>query len=237
SSPLMSVKVTTGYATDIRVMHLAHEADWDLGETTNPDYIADVADASCIRFMDWMRTNDSEVVDYADYKDTSNNPRGSIWYIDLVDLCQIANDCDKDIWICLPTMGSDACYAEMAAVINANLNSHLKIRVEHGNELWNTSFVNNFYWMQLFDAPLYVSDSFDGTTGITIDAGHTGVTGATLRMMSFAGTNAQSPWDWKYGLGSEGRIIKDDANTFRIADPNAGVVSIGGITNATTAVV
>lgn len=60
-------------------------------------------------------------------------------------IVQLANETNKDIWICVPHMASDDYITQLARLIKngANgfpgLNSNLKVYFEYSNEVWNTA--------------------------------------------------------------------------------------------------
>ncbi len=99
---------------------------------------------SCIRFMDWMKTNNSEIERWEDRptpEDATFSRKGVAleW---MIDLC---NRLQADAWFCIPHKADDdfvRCFAEM---VRERLNPSLRVYVEYSNEVWNGLFAQHRY--------------------------------------------------------------------------------------------
>ena len=228
-SSAMRCTQTGGYAINIQVFMESDEADLLAGNLVSTQYKADLGNAPWIRWMDAMHTNNSEVVDWDEYR---FNGRGNSQYLKLEHIAKISNETGIPPWLCFPTMGTDACWQSMCDELLLYLDPGMKIRAELGNEIWNYGFKNNAEFIARLDAPLIESDSFDGSTGLVTKVAHGINSGEGMNMMTFKGY-----WDWKYGKGADVRVMKIDDDHFKICDNNHYYTTISNITNATTAVV
>lgn len=118
----------------VRTDQLAlHEA----GQIFDPGYLAmlQAAQPSCLRFMDWMKTNGSSVANWSDYVGmTAQSWRVRVPFEAMVSLC---NTLQCDGWFCIPHLATDDFITQMATYLRDNMDPGLKIRIEYSNELWN----------------------------------------------------------------------------------------------------
>ena len=94
---------------------------------------------SCLRFMDWMQTNNSEIVSWSDrpkMSDASFSPRG----VPVEAMIELANRNDADPWFCMPHRADDDYVRNFARVVRDNLKPGLRAWVEYSNETWNSVF-------------------------------------------------------------------------------------------------
>lgn len=114
----------------------------------HPDFLSFVEDFQMIRFMDWMKTNGSVVMEWEDrnhpdyFSQTLDN---GVAYEHIVTLCNLMK---KDAWICIPHAASDDYIHQMARFLRDNLDTARKIYVEYSNEVWNGIFSQNYYAQQ-----------------------------------------------------------------------------------------
>lgn len=120
----------------------------------------------CIRFMDWLETNNSGNRRWADRKRrsfyTQVGAGGDVlgmfgsalpawqrrWGSGVaIELCvQLANMTKTDAWFCVPHLADDEYIAEMARLVRSGLDPTLKVYVEFSNEVWNWQF-QQAQWM------------------------------------------------------------------------------------------
>lgn len=109
-------------------------------QTFTPELLAFVQDFQVLRFMDFTRTNGSEVINWSDrtspqyYSQAHQN--GVAWEY----VAQLANETLKDIWINIPHEANDAYIDSLAHLLQNTLNTELKVYVEFSNEVWNSGF-------------------------------------------------------------------------------------------------
>jgi len=93
---------------------------------------------SYFRFMDWGRTNNSTQKEWSDrvLPEQMRQTGGVAWEY----MIQLANEMDKDMWICVPHLASDDYVKKLAELLQARLEPERLIYVEYSNEIWNGSF-------------------------------------------------------------------------------------------------
>jgi len=111
----------------------------------HPELIDFLEDFQVIRFMDWMKTNDSEVKTWSD-RTTSDyitqTASSGVAYEHIINLC---NRLKKDPWINIPHQADDNFIEEFARLFRDQLDPELTIYVEYSNEVWNSIFSQNIY--------------------------------------------------------------------------------------------
>jgi hypothetical protein len=105
----------------------------------HPAFLARWRGVACLRFMDWMQTNDSPVAKWSDRPtpaDATFSAKGVPleWAIDL------SNRLGADPWVCVPHLADDDYVRRAAELVKAQLDPKRKVYVEYSNELWNGQF-------------------------------------------------------------------------------------------------
>lgn len=108
--------------------------------TFRSDFLDFLEDFQVIRFMDWLRTNDSPVSVWSerskyDYY-TQTLPSGVAWEY----VIELANLTGKDIWINIPHLANDDYIEQLANLLNDELDTTVNIYLEYSNEVWNSMF-------------------------------------------------------------------------------------------------
>lgn len=111
----------------------------------HPDLIDFLDDFEVIRFMDWLKTNDSVVEEWADRNSQNYVTQTAESGVAYEYLIELSNRLGKDIWINVPHMASDDFVSEFARLLRDNVDPNLTIYVEYSNELWNSIFSQNYY--------------------------------------------------------------------------------------------
>jgi len=143
---------------DIVVLREDHIALHELGVLFNPDWIARIRDLRALRFMDWMHTNNSPQVVWAD------RPRMSdyTWVrrgVPVEVMVRLANLVGADPWFTLPHMADDAYVRAFADYVERRLAPDLRVYAEWSNEVWN------FIFEQAHWAAARAADRWDGAEG------------------------------------------------------------------------
>ena len=95
---------------------------------------------SVVRFMDWTRTNNSQVRDWSGRVVPTSFLRtgpGGVAYEDVVAL---ANALKKDVWINVPDEATGEFVVQLARLLRDTLDPDLAVYVEYSNEVWNSTF-------------------------------------------------------------------------------------------------
>lgn len=105
-----------------------------------PRFLANVAPFRLLRFMDWMETNSSPIVNFADYP----TPDSAFWHrVPPQILAELGNRLGSDLWINIPHRASNDFVDQFATVLRDSFRTDRKIFVEYGNENWNGIFSQN----------------------------------------------------------------------------------------------
>jgi hypothetical protein len=124
---------------NIRVIKEDHKALYDQGVQFNPLWIDRLGDVHSVRFMDWMDTNNSPVVTWADLPDKDDFSyawRG----VPLEVMIALSNELDANPWFTLPHLSDDALVREFAERSFGGLEADRLVYVEFSNEVWNFIF-------------------------------------------------------------------------------------------------
>lgn len=136
-----------GYPRNFKIIRTDQQALFDAGEIFDPDFLADLSSASCLRFMDWMETNATEQTTWEDYPTFDQVNWRTVPFEVMVALC---NKLGVDGWWQIPTKAAwaggdgvvDTSFAVSAAqYLKANLHPDLVAKVEYSNEAWNSAFL------------------------------------------------------------------------------------------------
>ena len=109
-------------------------------KTFTDELLTFISDFQSIRYMDWLRTNNSTVETWSD-RSTENNytqstKKGVAWEY----VIALSNLTQKDLWINIPHKADDNYIQELAKLLKNGLDSNLKIYLEYSNEVWNGGF-------------------------------------------------------------------------------------------------
>jgi Ca2+-binding RTX toxin-like protein len=122
--------------TMVREEHVGlHEA----GAVFNPAWLDLVGDARQLRFMDWMKTNNSTLSEWADrpeVQDATWSGQGAPVEI----MVKLANQLGADPWFTMPHGATPEYIRAFATVVRDQLDPRLKAHVEYSNETWNYAF-------------------------------------------------------------------------------------------------
>ena len=106
----------------------------------HPRFLRNLEPFRLLRYMDWMETNSSSIVNFADYP----TPSSAFWHrVPPQILAALGNRLQSDIWINLPHRATDAFIDSFASVLRDTFRADRKIYLEYGNENWNGIFAQN----------------------------------------------------------------------------------------------
>ena len=129
---------TGDYIRDIQVTPEAEESKLDT-ETFNPAFTDKTQQFSTIRFMDWMKTNNSEQKSWSDRP----KPEDAVYSnhgVPVETMVELANQTDTDPWFTMPHQADDEYVTNFAQYVKDNLEPGLDVHVEYSNEVWNLWF-------------------------------------------------------------------------------------------------
>jgi len=108
--------------------------------TFNTTFLSKLSPFSTIRFMDWGATNGNKLSKWEDRKMPSYRTYSGSRGVPYELMIQLANQTQKNVWICVPHLADSNYVVELAKLFKANLNPNLKIYLEYSNEVWNWQF-------------------------------------------------------------------------------------------------
>ena len=111
----------------------------------HPKLLEFLSDFQMIRYMDWMKTNNSEVTTWSDRtlpQNYTQTARNGVAYEHIIALSNLLS---KDVWINIPHQADDDYIRQLAILLRDNLDPELKIYIEYSNEIWNSIFSQNQY--------------------------------------------------------------------------------------------
>lgn len=104
------------------------------------EFLAHIQGYSALRFMDWLRTNETTVVRWSERSQPQTYhyaaPTGVPWE----HIIALANQTGQDIWINIPIAADDDYIRQLAQLLHAQLHARTAIYLENSNEVWNGSF-------------------------------------------------------------------------------------------------
>jgi hypothetical protein len=109
------------------------------------EFINRIQPFSTLRFMDWARTNSSQISRWSDHRPndyaiqtaSSNGQGGGLSWNHMV---RLANESRSDAWINVPHRATNNYIRHLANFWNDRLRSDRTLYVEFGNEFWNAMF-------------------------------------------------------------------------------------------------
>lgn len=112
----------------------------DAGQIFNPDFLARLRGAELLRFMDWMRTNNSRLVEPEDLPAPEDHIWSSARGVPPEVMVALANELDLDPWFTMPHLASDDLVRSYARRVRDHLEPGRRAWIEFSNEIWNWSF-------------------------------------------------------------------------------------------------
>ena len=142
STSFISIMETdpTDYVRNIRILLPGSEATYQ-ENPWNPQFLARWKGVACLRFMDWMDTNHSEISTWDERPKLDDmSYSGAFKGVPLELMIDLANRLETNAWFCIPHR-ADADYVQkFAEMVDERLNPELKVYVEYSNEVWNGMF-------------------------------------------------------------------------------------------------
>lgn len=128
-----------------------HLPGYDATTTFSPAYVETLQTFSCLRFMDWARTNSNPVSTWEE-RNTPNYYTQGVTVEDspgvaLEYMIQLSNETQKSPWFCIPHLADDDYVTQAAQLIRDTLDPDLSFYLEYSNETWNgaPAFIQTYY--------------------------------------------------------------------------------------------
>ncbi|WP_013321990.1 cadherin-like domain-containing protein [Gloeothece verrucosa] len=134
---------TGNYLRNIRVIPEASESTYSTN-IFNPEFLKKIDSFSTLRFMDWMKTNDSSQKEWSN-RPTLDTASWGTKGAPVEAMVALANVTNSNAWFNMPHQATDEYVTQFATYVKNNLKPGLKAYVEYSNEVWNASFGQNKY--------------------------------------------------------------------------------------------
>lgn len=137
-------KHTGNYLRNIRIIQEQYEKTFKT-QIFNPVFLEKVKSFRTLRFMDWIRTNNSPQKEWeqrsklTDYTWATN--KGAPVEI----MVELANRVKVNPWFNMPHMATDDYITKFAQYVKNHLDPSLTAYIEYSNEVWNWSFEQSKY--------------------------------------------------------------------------------------------
>lgn len=114
-----------------------------------PNFLGDLNGYRAIRFMDWFKTNSSQLAEWMDRPLKNDYTWNTEFGVPIGVSLNLANTLKADAWLNIPYHASDDYARRMAQQVKQGLNPAAKFIVEYGNEPWNSApgFYENYLWL------------------------------------------------------------------------------------------
>ncbi len=143
-SGMVVIEITATRANNhLRNIEVVHESNieaFDDGAIFNPAWLSLVGDVRSLRFMDWMRTNDSQQSTWAERPQVDDYSWGTSDGVPLEIMVELANQTGTDPWFNIPHLATEGYIRNFVAYVRDHLDPDLKAHFEYSNEVWNWQF-------------------------------------------------------------------------------------------------
>ena len=105
----------------------------------HPKFLQSTSHYSVLRFMDWMRTNDSTIRTWADRPKVTHatwNRRG----VPVEVMMSLATRLRAEPWVNIPHLADDDYIRRFATLVRDTLPEEFRVWLEYSNEIWNSQF-------------------------------------------------------------------------------------------------
>lgn len=138
---ILSLKKTNrdNYIRNIKIVPKEYLGEYLSGKIFNPKWLRYIRKFYALRFMDWMRTNNSLQEKWEDRPKVSDRTWATKG-VPVEIMIKLANEIKSNVWFNIPHK-ADLTYMRFFAQLTKKLlNPELRIFIEHSNEVWNWGF-------------------------------------------------------------------------------------------------
>jgi hypothetical protein len=130
---------TGNYIRDIHVVSESDESTFR-EQRFNESFIKRLEPYSVLRFMDWLRTNNSALSTWQDRPKINDARYSTERGVPPEIAIELANFTSKSPWFNIPHLATDQYIEELARLTLSSLRSELTVYIEYSNEAWNSTF-------------------------------------------------------------------------------------------------
>ena len=153
---------TGNYIRDIHFVSETDESTFITNRFSNA-FLQQIQPYQALRFMDWLRTNNSEVSSWEDRAKITDARLSTARGVAPEVLIEISNATNKTPWITIPHRATDGYVESFATLAKSLLRSDLSLYLEYSNEAWNSTFSQGT-WMEQQGSVLFAASNESGFT-------------------------------------------------------------------------
>ena len=135
-----AVSNTDGGLKDIKLLRPGYSDEANDRQVFTTEFLGSIKPFDALRFMDYLRTNNSEVAHWDDRCKVETpqyvGARGAPYELAI----EMGNRMDKDIWLNVPALADDDFIRQLGALIRQKLKPDRAAYIEYSNEVWNGQF-------------------------------------------------------------------------------------------------
>ena len=193
---------------NIRLISPGFESTYET-QVFHPAFLKRWTGFKTIRFMDWMRTNNSVVETWADRPEPDQQTQGGARGVALEYMILLANRLKASPWFCMPHEATHDYVENFAKMVKKKLAPSLKVYLEYSNEVWNSRFQQTRYARRVGQGLDLSKDPFEA--GLFFYARRAkeifqiweDVFGSPDRLVRVLATQCSNPWSSEKILGFE----------------------------------
>lgn len=133
------------HVRNIRIVRLADEFADLVNQPFYQEFVDKITPFSVIRYMDWQHTNNNPMVNWNERTLPGRFSYGNLQGVPYELIIQLANQTQKDVWICVPHAANNDFITQMATLFRDQLDPNITIYLEYSNEVWNWIFAQAGY--------------------------------------------------------------------------------------------
>jgi hypothetical protein len=134
------------YIRNIKVTRESHESLLE-SSTFSLDFLSQLRPYQALRFMDWMRTNNSTNATWSSRALPGDARYSTTKGVPAEIMIELANTTATAPWFTLPHQADDTYIQSLAAITRSTLRADLPVYIEYSNEVWNDAFSQGS-WVQ-----------------------------------------------------------------------------------------
>ncbi len=192
-------------ANYIRNISVLRQEDELQGSTElfSETFLQRLAPYSTLRFMDWMRTNNSEVSSWSDRALTTDARFSTEKGVPVETMVALSNETGKAPWFNMPHQADNEYIQNFATSVRESIDPGLNIYVEYSNEVWNSAFLQGNWieqqgellWSIVPDSPFTKRINYHGKRSAEIcDIWKNAFSGDSARVLCVIASQAANSW-------------------------------------------
>lgn len=147
----------------IRNIRMVKEEDENNTAKFNSKFLERIKPFRVLRFMDWQRTNNSNLSTWQDRARVENATYATDKGVPVEVMVELSNTLQRPPWFNIPHQADDIFIREFAKTVKKYLDRNIPIYIEYSNEVWNGIF-DQSSWVERQAEALWSDSSESGFT-------------------------------------------------------------------------